>query len=87
MALSGASPASAVSANGSMTCSYVTVVTLRINSSASGQGSWQNRKTTALQGFNFPPGASVMGTNWLSVNWVASTPGYFYSQPSARCGS
>lgn|GEM_PF-1485755 len=87
MAFAGASPAAAASASASINCTYVSVVTLRIHASASGTGSWQNRKACDVARFTFPGGASVVGTSWLSVNWAASTSGYFCSQPSVRCGS
>ncbi len=82
-----ASPAAAVTHNGSVNCTYVSYVSLTIDAKGPGRGSWQNRSTSEVLPFTFPLGHTKKTTSWLNVNWSVTADAGFERTPYTQCGA
>lgn len=75
----GVEPASAASRSGGISCNNTFSPRLRIDSSATGNGSWQSTTTGQTRALSFPAGASFNFSPYQKVNYAINNgSGFFY---------
>lgn len=86
LGVAGTEAAYAETATGVSSCGGTKQIRLRIDSSASGTGSWQNRSGPGATVFSFPAASSYRFSPYQSANWsVDNGSGFFYYPPSTTC--
>jgi len=82
----GVEAAHADTAVGASSCGGTKQIRLRLDSSASGTGSWQNRAGAGVKAFSFPAASSYRFSPFQSANWsVDNGSGFFYYAPTTTC--
>lgn len=81
-----ATPAAAATANGTQNCGYIYSSRVWIESSTSGDGTYQRLPAPGVTYGSFPAGTSTANAGYQSMNWALNNySGYFYSKPYGWC--